>query len=285
MALWRIEANGRTRLAVGAPDEGPRRLLEDGLTLAHILNGSGPGLAELNTISGLEAIRAEVSVRPPIDAQPVWAAGVTFERSRSARKEESNSGDYYDHVYDAARPELFPKAQPGSAQGPDDSIAIRADSSWNVPEPELGLVLSSDAEIVGYVLADDVSSRSIEGENPLYLPQAKCYDFSCALGPCIVAIDEAPPFEDIEMFLSIRRAGDVIFKDTVSLAQMRRSPEELANWLFLAHSFPHGVVLLTGTSIVPNTDVTLKSGDQVVISANGLGTLQNSVVTVGRAAP
>lgn len=281
MAIWRVEVDGAARLAVGAPDEGPQRLVSPDVSLADVLAGRAGTLADVAQRSG-EAVPSGAATLSPTDLQPVWAAGVTFERSRTARKEESGAGDFYDLVYDAERPELFLKAMPGEARGSGDVVAIRADSSWDVPEPELGLVVDCNAKIVGYVLANDMSSRSIEGANPLYLPQAKVYDGSCAVGPCIVPVEEGPDFDDIEMVLTIRRSEEVICEDSVSLSRMRRSPRELVDWLFLAHGFPRGAILLTGTSIVPGPEVTLEPGDRVTIAASGLGTLENVVERIGR---
>jgi 2-dehydro-3-deoxy-D-arabinonate dehydratase len=208
---------------------------------------------------------------------------VTFERSREARNEEAVSGECYDLVYEAERPELFFKALPGEARGPDEPIGIRFDSTWDVPEPEVGLVVDHTGYIAGYVLANDVSSRSIEGENPLYLPQGKIYEGSCSLGPCVIPIDHAPEFESIEMTLTINRQGSVLYKDTVPLSRMRRRPQELVDWLFRALRFPFGAVLLTGTSIVPGPEVSLRPDDEVIVAGRPLGALRNRVEVVGSA--
>ena len=217
----------------------------------------------------------------PVQGQEVWAAGVTYESSRVARNEESGGHDFYDRVYDAERPELFFKAAPGRVRGPGGLIGVRRDSGWDVPEPELGLVCSAAGKIVGYTIGNDVSSRSIEGENPLYLPQAKVYRGSCALGPCIVGVDEAPPLKELEIELRIARDRTTIFTGFTSAAQLHRTPEELVQWLFRAQDFPAGVVLLTGTSIIPEPEFTLRSGDKVRISITGLGELVNTVEEVG----
>jgi 2-dehydro-3-deoxy-D-arabinonate dehydratase len=210
---------------------------------------------------------------------------VTFERSRVARNEESGQVDHYDKVYDAARPELFPKAAPGRARGPGEAIGIRADSDWNVPEPELGLVADAAGRLVAYTVGDDVSSRSIEGENPLYLPQAKVYTGSCALGPALVPVADAPPLAELQILLTVRRDGAELYSDAVPLSGMRRGAEELLRWLFAAMDFPVGVVLLSGTSIVPPTDFTLRPGDEVEVDVPGIGTLSNPVARVGRPTP
>ncbi|MFH5823079.1 fumarylacetoacetate hydrolase family protein [Georgenia sp. AZ-5] len=282
MALWHTEVAGSRRLAVGPPHQGPERFLDPGLTLADLLGPTGPALADIAGMRGTDAVGEGTRTVAPADAQPVWAAGVTFERSREARKEEAVTGDFYDRVYDADRPELFLKALPGQARGPGEPIGIRADSTWDVPEPELAVVADHAGRIVGYVLGDDVSSRSIEGENPLYLPQAKVYEGSCALGPCIVPVAEAPDLDVIEMRLTINRDATLLYKDSVRISQMRRRPEDLVDWLFRALRFPAGVVLLTGTSIVPEPEITLKAGDRVSVTSDGLGSLDNTVEVVGR---
>ncbi|HTC70376.1 MAG TPA: fumarylacetoacetate hydrolase family protein [Acidothermaceae bacterium] len=218
-------------------------------------------------------------VLAPIDEQEVWAAGVTYERSREGRVGESTDGTVYDRVYVADRPELFFKAPASRVVAAGEPVGIRADSSWNVPEGELGLVLNSAGELFGYVVGNDMSSRSIEGANPLYLPQAKVYDRSCALGPAIVpAWSVEGPFD---IALSVSRDDAVVFTGSTSTAAMARTPRELAGWLTTALEFPVGVVLLTGTGIVPGDDFTLAAGDIVTIDIDGIGTLVNPVVVVG----
>jgi 2-dehydro-3-deoxy-D-arabinonate dehydratase len=212
----------------------------------------------------------------PLDVQEVWASGVTYLRSKVARVEESIvGGDFYDQVYDAERPELFFKATALRVVGPGQAIRIRHDSAWNVPEPELALVLSSAGAIVGCTIGNDVSSRSIEGENPLYLPQAKVYDGSCALGPVIAVSDNQQKARTIQM--TIKRYGALIFSGETSTAQMRRTAEELSNYLFRELTFTAGVFLLTGTGLVPPDDFTLRQGDVVSITIEGIGTLENFV--------
>jgi 2-dehydro-3-deoxy-D-arabinonate dehydratase len=282
MALWRIELAGEQRLAVGDPEEGPEHVLRRGLTLGELLGAHRSSLTDLARLTDYDTDLEDAHVLSPIDEQPVWAAGVTFERSREGRRAEASSpSDVYDRVYDADRPELFFKALPGDSRGPEKAIGIRADSGWDVPEPELGLVADHRGRVVGYVLGNDVSSRSIEGENPLYLPQAKIYEGSCAIGPCVVLIDEAPSLGDIKMVLTIERAGDIVYQDSVRIANMRRKPVELVDWLYRAKTFPAGVVLLTGTSIVPDPSVSLAIGDQVTVAASGFGSLRNVVESVG----
>jgi 2-dehydro-3-deoxy-D-arabinonate dehydratase len=218
-------------------------------------------------------------VLPPIGSQEVWAAGVTYYRSRNARMEESKGaggGDFYDRVYQAARPELFFKASAHRVVGPDAKVAIRDDASWSVPEPELTLLVTPQGKIAGYTIGNDMSSRDIEGENPLYLPQAKVYDRSCALGPCLLIQDEPLPAAT-EIGLEIRRAGALAFSGSTTLKEMKRKPEELVEYLYRNNSFPHGCFLLTGTGVVPPDGFTLKPGDEVRINISPVGTLVNTV--------
>ena len=218
-------------------------------------------------------------VLPPIGSQEVWAAGVTYYRSRDARMEESKSaggGDFYDRVYSAARPELFFKATPHRVVGPGAKVAIRSDASWSVPEPELVLFITPGGKIAGYTIGNDMSSRDIEGENPLYLPQAKVYDRSCALGPCLLISDEALP-ASTGISIEIRREGKVSFSGATTLKEMKRQPEELARYLYHSSSFPSGCLLFTGTGIVPPDSFTLRHGDEISITIPPIGTLSNVV--------
>jgi 2-dehydro-3-deoxy-D-arabinonate dehydratase len=218
-------------------------------------------------------------VLAPIVNQEVWAAGVTYYRSRTARMEESQQaggGDFYDRVYSAERPELFFKSTAHRVAGPGDLVRIRKDSRWNVPEPELALVINNQGEIIGYTIGNDMSSRDIEGENPLYLPQAKVYDRSCALGPCIL-VHERPLATSTQIVLTIQRDAAQVFSGATTLSQLKRSPETLVEFLFCDNSFPNGCFLLTGTGIVPPDDFTLHSGDQIDISIDSIGTLSNVV--------
>jgi 2-dehydro-3-deoxy-D-arabinonate dehydratase len=215
----------------------------------------------------------------PIGTQEVWAAGVTYFRSRSARIEESKDaggGTFYDRVYQAERPELFFKATARRVVGPGAPVGIRSDASWSVPEPELTLLLNPKGEIIGYTAGNDMSSRDIEGENPLYLPQAKVYDGSCALGPCVL-IAESPLPRSTGIALSITRAGSSVFQGQTTLAELKREPRELASFLFRDNSFPAGAYLMTGTGIVPGDDFTLAHGDVIDISIDGIGNLRNVV--------
>ena len=216
---------------------------------------------------------------PPIESQEVWAAGVTYYRSRSARMEESKEaggGDFYDRVYQATRPELFFKSTPHRVVGPEAKVAIRDDAAWSVPEPELTLFVTPGGKIAGYTIGNDMSSRDIEGENPLYLPQAKVYDRSCALGPCLLVADEPLP-ASTEITLEIRRGGAMAFSGATTLKEMKRRPEELVAYLYRNNSFPRGCFLLTGTGVVPPDSFTLKAGDEIRITIPPIGTLANTV--------
>jgi 2-dehydro-3-deoxy-D-arabinonate dehydratase len=239
-------------------------------------------LAEhLYAVAEVSSSRAELGdgILAPIGSQEVWAAGVTYHRSRVARIEESEDaggGSFYDRVYNAARPELFLKAAPWRVRGPGDPVRIRRDATWSVPEPELVLCINARAEIVGYTIGNDMSSRDIEGENPLYLPQAKIYDGSCALGPALL-VREAPLPTDTSIELRITRSGKAVFEGSTTLAQMRRTSEELVEFLYRETSFPHGCMLLTGTGIVPPDAFTLAPGDEVTIRIPPIGSLTNPV--------
>jgi len=216
---------------------------------------------------------------PPIGSQEVWAAGVTYYRSRSARMEESKAaggGDFYDRVYSAERPELFFKATPHRVVGPNAAVAIRRDARWSVPEPELALFLTPKGKIAGYTVGNDMSSRDIEGENPLYLPQAKVYDRSCALGPCLLIAGEPLP-QSTEIQMEIMREGKSAFSGSTSLKEMKREPAQLAEYLYRQCSFPAGCFLLTGTGIVPPDSFTLQTGDEIRITIPPIGTLVNEV--------
>ncbi len=215
----------------------------------------------------------------PIGRQEVWAAGVTYFRSRTARMEEAKSaggGDFYDRVYNADRPELFFKSTPHRVAGPNQNVRIRRDSKWNVPEPELALVVNSLGRIIGYTIGNDMSSRDIEGENPLYLPQAKVYAQSCGLGPGIL-IGQKPPPPETEIQMEIIRAGATVFHGQTRLSELKRAPEELVEYLFRDNAFPYGCFLLTGTGVVPPDEFTLAAGDEIRITIEPIGTLVNHV--------
>jgi 2-dehydro-3-deoxy-D-arabinonate dehydratase len=222
---------------------------------------------------------ASVAWLPPIDQQEVWAAGVTYKRSQTARMEESEAAaSCYDRVYTAARPELFYKATPSRCSGHEGLLRIRSDATWNVPEPELALVLSRDAKIVGYTIGNDMSSRDIEGDNPLYLPQAKVYNQCCGLGPWITLADAMPERSTIGIRLAIHRDSKLVFSGKTSIAEMARELEDLVQWLFRDNDFPYGAFMLTGTGVVPDSDFTLHPGDIVTIDIDGIGTLRNTIV-------
>jgi 2-dehydro-3-deoxy-D-arabinonate dehydratase len=218
-------------------------------------------------------------LRAPIEHQEVWAAGVTYYRSRSARIEESKDaggGDFYDRVYTAERPELFFKAVAHKVAGPHSSVRIRGDATWSVPEPELALLINPRGQIIGYTVGNDMSSRDIEGTNPLYLPQAKVYDRSCALGPGLL-IQKEPLPASTQIQLEIIRSGQTEFSATITLAEMKRDPAALVEYLFRDQSFPSGCFLLTGTGIVPPDSFTLQSKDEIRIRIDAIGTLVNDV--------
>lgn len=283
MALWRIATNGKDRIARGTVEAGPQVLLPEKVTLARLLSGKAEAFPSALCGSDSEAVPSNSRILAPVTEQEVWAAGVTYDRSREARGEESTLPDQYERVYEAERPEIFFKSAGSRVRGSGYPIGVRADSTWDVPEPELALVVNSSGDIVAFTIGNDVSSRSIEGENSLYLPQAKYYIGSCAIGPCLVPVGEAPSIREMIIRLRIDRGGKVVFDDRVAVTRMKRSPEELVDWLFRAQEFPEGVVLLTGTGLVPASDFTLLPNDEVTIAITGLGELRNTVKRVGRA--
>ncbi|CAL1517770.1 fumarylacetoacetate hydrolase family protein [Chitinophaga sp. MM2321] len=218
-------------------------------------------------------------ILPPIGDQEVWAAGVTYYRSKVARMDESEiagGASFYDKVYEAARPELFFKATPQRTVGHEQEIYIRRDSTWNVPEPELTLFINKYAQIAGYTIGNDMSSRSIEGENPLYLPQAKSYDKSAAIGPCLL-ITEHPIPQDTTIAMKIQRNGEELFNDSILINQMKRTHTELVEYLYRECSFPNGCFLMTGTCLVPENNFTLHEKDQIEIKIDHIGILRNTV--------
>jgi len=226
---------------------------------------------------------AAARIEAPIVSQEVWAAGVTYYRSRSARMAEAKDaggGDFYDRVYTAERPELFFKATASRVVGHGGNVRIRSDAKWSVPEPELTLVINPRGQIIGYTVGNDMSSRDIEGENPLYLPQAKVYDGSCALGPCVLVTGEALP-ATTPIRLEILRGGQAAFRSATTLAELKRAPAQLVSYLFRENAFPAGALLMTGTGIVPPDDFTLLPGDKVSITIDPIGTLENVVVQGG----
>ena len=277
-------ADGSTRLCVV---EGARIQLLDTSqvdtcrTLSDILHSDEPAAFARFLIDphGGSIDATEVRFLAPIDRQEVWAAGVTYKRSQVARMEESESGaSHYDRVYSADRPEIFFKATPHRVSGPGEALRVRKDSDWSVPEPEFTLVLNPEMRIVGYTIGNDMSARDIEGENPLYLPQAKVYSQCCALGPSIRLAEEPLDRGGVMISLSIKRGGVEQFSGETNLGQLNRQLEELASWLGRENDFPHGAFLLTGTGIVPPDDFSLEHGDVVSIDITGIGRLTNPIV-------
>ncbi|MCA9176370.1 MAG: fumarylacetoacetate hydrolase family protein [Planctomycetales bacterium] len=279
MKLVKFESAGQT--GVGVLEEGqivPLALTPECDSLAAILN-SPNARATVESLQRREPVAlSEAQLLAPIDEQEVWAAGVTYLRSQTARMEESETAaDCYDRVYQSERPELFMKATPHRVSGPGSPVRIRVDSNWNVPEPEVALAVSSDLQLVGFTVGNDMSSRDIEGDNPLYLPQAKVYNQCCGLGPCVALADSVPEPAEMTIHLVIHRDGAVVFDEQTDAGQMARSFTELIGWLGRDNSFPNGAFLLTGTGIVPD-DFTLQPGDVVDIDIAGVGRLSNPVV-------
>jgi 2-dehydro-3-deoxy-D-arabinonate dehydratase len=275
-----LDASGRVRLAVVA--DGQAALCADGgPSLCDVLASSSPTALARELAAGAteKAPLEKLRLLAPLDQQEVWAAGVTYKRGQQARMEESEqAASFYDRVYSADRPELFLKATPHRVVGPGEAIRIRKDTRWTVPEPELTLAISPDLRIVGYTVGNDVSARDIEGENPLYLPQAKIYDQCAGLGPVVTLADAMPPFPGVGIRLVIRRSGEIVFQGETTLSAMNRSLESLVDWLGKDNSFPAGAFLMTGTGIVPPDDFSLEAGDESSISIDGIGTLVNPVV-------
>jgi 2-dehydro-3-deoxy-D-arabinonate dehydratase len=248
-------------------------LLEDMDALRRVENLSREKLPRFE-MSGIELLA-------PLERQEVWAAGVTYLRSKKARMEESDfSATAYDRVYEAERPELFFKSLPDKVAAPGGAVGIRRDSRWSVPEPELALVLNSRGKIAGFTIGNDMSSRDIEGENLLYLPQAKVYEHSCSLGPWIETATSEAEARNWKIVMEINRGGESIYDGETSVGQIKRSFEELAAFLFRSQVFPHGAVLLTGTGLVPPDSFTLRDGDVVEIQISGIGLLRNQVTVV-----
>jgi 2-dehydro-3-deoxy-D-arabinonate dehydratase len=256
------------------------RLLPAGFRLATALAGDLAGFREAIEAGIGPPVASSSPLVAPVDPwTEVWAAGVTYARSRTARMDESRNPDIYDRVYDAQRPELFFKSLGWRAAGSGEPIAVRPDSSWDVPEPELAVVVAASGEVAGYTACNDVSSRSIEGDNPLYLPQAKCYLGATALGPGIRPAWEVPDPYDLSLSVRIVRDGATVWQGAASTGQLHRRLDELVGFLFHADTYPHGVVLSTGTCLVPDETVTLRAGDVVHIDLSGVGRLTNPVVS------
>jgi 2-dehydro-3-deoxy-D-arabinonate dehydratase len=258
----------------GAPDSfGDLAVAADGADLDAVADRHLPDAPTVDPEDALDRARV------PVPAEEVWAAGVTYQISEEARESESSMPDVYLDVYSADRPELFFKATPSRTVGPGEAVGIRGDSDWDVPEPELGVVLH-EGDVVGYTIGNDVSSRSIEGENPLYLPQAKVYDRCCALGPAVASAASVGDPHDLEMAVEIERDGDVVYEGQTSTAEMARTCEELVAYLTRHNTVPEHCVLLTGTSLVPPDEFTLRVGDEVHVDLESIGRLSNGVVEV-----
>jgi 2-dehydro-3-deoxy-D-arabinonate dehydratase len=250
-------------------------------SLMDILNSADPlGLARFLLKPDTKPIAfSELTFLAPIDQQEVWAAGVTYKRSQVARMEESESAaSNYDKVYTADRPELFFKATPHRVSGPGQPLRVRNDSQWSVPEPEFTLVINPTGRIVGYTIGNDMSARDIEGENPLYLPQAKLYSQCAGLGPCVLLAETPLDPDAVDIQLQIRRGGKPVFSGATKLSQMKRTPEELAGWLYRENTLPNGSFLMTGTGVVPDDSFSLEQNDEVSITITGIGTLTNPIV-------
>ncbi len=255
--------------------------MEEYRKLSDVLHAPDPaGLSKYLVHQKISPVAIEeVRFLAPVDRQDVWAAGVTYKRSQQARMDESEHGaSHYDLVYSADRPELFYKANPSQVVSPGEPVRVRTDSNWSVPEPELALMVTPEMKICGYTIGNDMSARDIEGENPLYLPQAKVYNQSCALGPVVLLADEPISMSDTSISLKIERESEIVFEGKTSLDQLHRSLEELATWLGKELDFPNGAILLTGTGIIPPDQFTLQNRDVVTIEIAGIGTLVNPVV-------
>ena len=269
-----VEDDGRFRVLDTTQVEGVRSLMD-------VLNSPDPvGLAKFLVDKNTPALDARlVTVLAPIDEQEVWAAGVTYKRSQVARMEESKAGaSHYDKVYTAPRPEIFFKATPSRVSGPGQPLRVRADSNWSVPEPELALVIASSGKLVGFTVGNDMSARDIEGENPLYLPQAKVYNQCCGLGPFVWIPEGEVDRPATKIRLTITRGGAVAFTGETDLDQMKRGFEELVGWLVRENDMAHGAFLLTGTGVVPPDNFTLEDGDEVSIAITSIGMLTNPIV-------
>ena len=275
-----IDQSGSVKVGVREQGEITAHLL-DIENLAQLLTlDKSTLLATVNQALGNSATAEVARLLPPVDAlTEVWAAGVTYKRSRAAREEESDQPDVYSRVYDADRPELFFKSVAWRVVGTGEPIGVRSDSAINAPEPEIALVCNSFGEIVGVTICNDVSSRSIEGENPLYLPQAKVYAGSCALGPGFVPIDQIPDIYNLNISVAVKRDGEVIWDGVTSTQEMHRTFEDLVKYLFLQMTFPQGVILSTGTGLVPSMSFNLSTEDEVTVGIERIGTLFNKVTS------
>ncbi|MEY2428367.1 MAG: 2-dehydro-3-deoxy-D-arabinonate dehydratase [Verrucomicrobiota bacterium] len=285
MKLCRFKTKqGDIRIGLVADDSAVLDLALAGITEMFPLLEDKDALRRIEDFSREKPPRfelSEIELLAPLERQEVWAAGVTYLRSKKARMEESDfSATAYDRVYEAERPELFFKSLPDKVAAPEGPVGIRRDSRWSVPEPELALVLNSRGKIAGFTVGNDMSSRDIEGENLLYLPQAKIYQHSCALGPWIEIGASEAEARNWKIVMQIKRAGQSVYNGETSVGQIKRGFEELAGFLFRSQIFPHGVVLLTGTGLVPPDSFTLQEGDVVEIHISGVGVLRNKVMVV-----
>lgn len=279
-ALFRIALpDGQRAWASGDTETGPHGRFPSDVLLSTVLAQDPEALAALAESTAPIQLEPDVRIIAPVEDQDVWAAGVTYLRSRDARMAESASATVYDRVYDSVRPELFFKDRGSRVRGPGERVGIRADSVWDVPEPELTLVITAGGRIAGFTIGNDMSSRSIEGENPLYLPQAKLYAGACALGPCIVPAAAARL--PLAISIAIHRGDVELYRDSTSTANLARKLDDLVEHLLRALPQPGGVFLLTGTGIVPDDAVTLQGGDVVTIAVDGIGELRNIVEVVG----
>ncbi len=280
MQLVKFESSGSVAVGILEDDQVfSLDLSEEVTSLADIFNTTDP-VATAESLKTATALPLDsVALLAPIDHQEVWAAGVTYKRSQTARMEESEtSASCYDRVYESPRPELFLKATPHRVSGPGQPLRIRQDATWNVPEPEITCVINARLELVGFTVGNDMSSRDIEGENPLYLPQAKVYRQCAGLGPCVTLIDAMPSRAETMIRLKIERDGVAVFEGETDVDQMARTFEDLIEYLGRDQEFPHGVFLMTGTGVVPDSDFTLAAGDVVHITIDGIGTLTNPIV-------
>ena len=283
MKLCRFKnAEGETRVGLAVNDESVADLSAGGVESITELLEDDKAIARVEALADLPKMAlADVTLLRPVEQQEVWAAGVTYLRSKKARMEESDfSANAYDLVYEAARPEIFFKSLPEKVVNPNEVVGIREDSKWNVPEPELTLVVNSREKLVGYTIGNDMSSRDIEGENLLYLPQAKVYDRSCAVGPWLVMGANEAEVREWTIGVEIVRAGGTVFNGETSIDNIKRTFDELVGYLCQSQTFPQGAMLLTGTGVVPGDDFTLATGDVIRIAISGIGTLENKVAVV-----
>ncbi|MEO2024149.1 MAG: fumarylacetoacetate hydrolase family protein [Pirellulaceae bacterium] len=280
MQLVKFESSGSVAVGILEDDQiFPLDLSAEVASLADIFNTNDPAATAESLKTATALPLDSVALLAPIDHQEVWAAGVTYKRSQTARMEESEtSASCYDRVYESPRPELFLKATPHRVSGPGQPLRIRRDATWNVPEPEITCVINARLELVGFTVGNDMSSRDIEGENPLYLPQAKVYRQCAGLGPCVTLIDAMPSRAETMIRLKIERDGVAVFEGETDVDQMARTFEDLIEYLGRDQEFPHGVFLMTGTGVVPDSDFTLAAGDVVHITIDGIGTLTNPIV-------